>query len=99
MLRLHFKISVHQIILISMSKSVILQGKNENKMHLLLYSFTRERKKTHKTKTPKAKTQKNAKNEDAKITQKKTTNTHISRTKTHIFRNEDVKKNENKSAF
>ena len=67
-----------------MKNSVILQDKDENEMHLLLHPFTRERKKTQK----KTKTQKNAKKRKRIF----------SRTKTHILKNEDAKKNENEDA-
>ena len=67
-----------------MNNDAILQGKDENEMHLSLHSSTRERKKTQKTNA-----NEDAKNEKAKQTQK---NEDAKKTKTHISKNEDAKK-------
>ena len=87
-----------------MNNSVILQGKDENEMHLLRHSFTREaKKKTHKTN----KNEKTKERKKKKLQKTQKTKTHIfknedayfqeqrrifSRTKTHIFKKEDAKK-------
>ena len=59
-------------------------------MHLLLHPFTRERKKNENAK--KTKTQKNAKKKTKTQKNAKKRKRIFSRTKTHIFKNEDAKK-------
>ena len=59
-----------------MNNIVILQGKDENEIYLILHPFTWERK--------------IKKNEDAKKPQKNAKRKRKKKTKTHIFMNEDA---------
>ena len=77
-----------------MNNSVILQGADEHEMHLLLHSFTGERKKRIKTNIKHEKTQKlSQKNKDAKKNQ----DAYFRRTETHNFKNEDARKTKRKT--